>query len=409
MNTNDSNIKPQQTGGLRLMTVFIAVLALHVVVIGGFTAYHLMSGGSTDADITTTDKTHKDAKAADGTAIADTAPATPSVGDKTAPTPSSTSDTAPSPGGTTASGSDQITTTEVTAPTPTRANTAAPTAAVVMAPTPAPANSVVPSPATAAPLVPAPTLTLNAPKVGLLTPPSDPTAPTSQTPSGPITSNLAPPPDVTAPLAAGPVHMPSQTETPGVAKVQHDHQQIYTVKITDSYKKIAKAHHITVAQLKEANHIKGDTLHTGQKLTIPSNGSIVATTTSATPTETNPTRTVLRESSSSTDSLSASPTSEASAGLHHHMYTVAKGDTLAKIAHRFKTTPLAIMEVNDIADPAKLTIGKKLKIPSKESRSAKNTPIAPVAPAATPVAQPSEVQVKEQPTEATGELANFSL
>ena len=34
------------------MTVFIAVLALHVVVIGGFTVYHLMSGGSTDTDMT---------------------------------------------------------------------------------------------------------------------------------------------------------------------------------------------------------------------------------------------------------------------------------------------------------------------------------------------------------------------
>src|SRR5450755_804851 len=59
MDNNDSN-KTQQTGGLKLMTVFIAVLALHVVVIGGFTVYHLMSGGSTDTDIsTTTDKTHK--------------------------------------------------------------------------------------------------------------------------------------------------------------------------------------------------------------------------------------------------------------------------------------------------------------------------------------------------------------
>ena len=38
------------------MTVFIAVLALPVVVIGGFTVYHLMSGGTTDADLVTNDK-----------------------------------------------------------------------------------------------------------------------------------------------------------------------------------------------------------------------------------------------------------------------------------------------------------------------------------------------------------------
>jgi len=85
MDTNDSNIKPQQTGGLKLMTVFIAVLALHVVVIGGFTVYHLMSGGSTDADLTATDKTHKDLKGADGTAIAEGILPNASQGDKSAP------------------------------------------------------------------------------------------------------------------------------------------------------------------------------------------------------------------------------------------------------------------------------------------------------------------------------------
>src|SRR5471032_616564 len=65
---NNDNLKPQQTGGLKLMTVFIAVLALHVVVIGGFTVYHLMSGGSSDSDLATTDKTHK-ALTADGTMV----------------------------------------------------------------------------------------------------------------------------------------------------------------------------------------------------------------------------------------------------------------------------------------------------------------------------------------------------
>jgi LysM repeat protein len=379
---------------LRLMTVFIAVLALHVVVIGGFTAYHLMSGGGTDADLTTTDKSHKDLKAADGSMIVDGTSPAASAGDKTAPTPAPSTDTAPAPANPSAPAPDQVTTTEVTVPASAASAAPTPTAAIVPAPAPAP------TPTSA--LAPAPTLTLNAPHVGLLTPPPDIIPPTSQTPSGPISPDLAPPAEpAMAPLAAGPVHMPSLASVPTTPKVEHDHLQIYTVKITDSYKKIAKAHHVTVAQLKEVNHIKGNTLHTGQKLVIPSSGSIVATTTSATGTESTPTRAVLNESTSSTESLSAAP-SVASTGLHHHLYTVEKGDTLVKIAHKFKTTPLAIMEVNDISDPAKLTIGKKLKIPSKESRSAKNTP-----PAATP--QPSEVQAKEQPEEATGELANFSL
>src|SRR5476651_1198770 len=85
MDNNDSNIKSQQTGGLKLMTVFIAVLALHVVVIGGFAVYHLMSSGNTDADLTTLDKTHKGLKNADGSAIADSTTPDASQGDKNTP------------------------------------------------------------------------------------------------------------------------------------------------------------------------------------------------------------------------------------------------------------------------------------------------------------------------------------
>jgi LysM repeat protein len=385
METNDSNIKSQQTGGLKLMTVFIAVLALHVVVIGGFTVYHLMSGGGAEADLTTTDKTHKDGKAADGTLITDgTSPAT-NQGDKNTPNPAPATEapTAPAPA------TDQVATTEMAAPTPGPAPVPAPTPIT-------PAHAPAPAPA----LAPVPTLTLNTPKSVLLTPP-DVTLQTPQTPTGPISPELAPTPaPAPAPLAAGPVHMPSVATAPAAPKAEHEHQQFYTVKITDSYKKIAKAHHVTVAQLKEANHIKGDTLHTGQKLVIPAGGSIVATATSATGTEATPTRTVLNETTAPTTNLAAAPNA-ASTGKHHHLYTIMKGDTLAKIAHKFKTTPLAIMEVNDIADPAKLTIGKKLKIPSKETRSAGNTPTAP--------APPSEVQSKETPVETTGELANFAL
>ncbi len=53
MENNDSNIKPQSTGGLKLMTVFVVVLALHVVVIGGMTTYYLLKGGSADTDLVT--------------------------------------------------------------------------------------------------------------------------------------------------------------------------------------------------------------------------------------------------------------------------------------------------------------------------------------------------------------------
>ena len=108
MDNNDSNLKSQQTGGLKLMTVFIAVLALHVVVIGGFTVYHLMSGGNTDADIVTLDKAHLKADAS--MAVAGTVPDT-TTSDKpatSAPTPASSTDTATTaPGGCSRAGRDR--------------------------------------------------------------------------------------------------------------------------------------------------------------------------------------------------------------------------------------------------------------------------------------------------------------
>ncbi len=200
--------------------------------------------------------------------------------------------------------------------------------------------------------------------------------------------------------------------------------QIYTVKITDSYRKIARAHHVTVAQLKEANHIHNNILHTGQKLFIPSSGTMVATTVAATDIEPTPTRTVMKETSSTdTESLASGPVGAvetAPAPLHHHLYTIKRGDTLVKIARKFRTTPLALMEVNDIPDPARLTIGHKLRIPSHETRAARiATPVAqpPTALQAAPIEQ-APIQstatqpVHDQPTEgvtpSSGEFANFA-
>jgi len=395
MDNNDSNIKPQQTGGLKLMTVFIAVLALHVVVIGGFAVYHLMSGGSADADLVTTDKTHKTAKNADGSAVTDatTANATqnaPNAQTATPPTevatiPQAASGLQPTsgPANLLAPASDQVASAEVTMPAP----------------------ASVPAPA------PVPVLTMTAPKPVTLTPPAVVTDQGAQTPSGPIASELAPPaepaPASLAPIISGPVHMP-----PAVASAPaHEHEQTYVVKITDSYKKIALAHHITVAELKEANHIKSEVLHTGQKLIIPSGKTAVADNApSATPTtalNTSLTKSILSEpASASTASLSSAPSTATTTAKasHQNVYTVVKGDTLTRIAHKFKTTASAIMAENGITDPSKLTIGKKLKIPSKESRSARNVTPSPSTPSSP---QPSQVQAKEKQDASSAQLANF--
>jgi len=163
---------------------------------------------------------------------------------------------------------------------------------------------------------------------------------------------------------------------------------------------------------REANHIKGDTLHAGQKLIIPSSTGVLAETpaaTTATHTSVSP---MLANSVTSTVTPSTP---------HHHTYTIVKGDTLSKIAHKFKTTTSALIAANDIADPAKLTVGKKLRIPSSETHVAKVNPLAvtppamkmtpaTVAPISAPApapAEPSQVQTDVTPN-AQGDLTSFS-
>jgi LysM repeat protein len=401
MEPNDSNNKAPQTGGLKLMTVFIFVLALHVVVIGGFTVYHLMSGGSADADLTTTDKAHKGLKNADGMTTLDGALPDASQADKTAastpaPAPAATEVTAipanpPTPAPETVAPAENTTPAPAPGPAPTPALSPAPTVTTPPMPAAAPAADVA-SQVTPGPINPIPPA---------LAPPPDfsqPPAPMASTPDvSQVPAATAPPPDLTAATPSGPVHMPSGQATAAAdeapahaheaAAPAHTHAQIYVVKITDSYKKIAHGHHVTVAQLKEANHIHGDVLHTGQKLIIPSSGTAVAESGSSSATS----------AGSTLSNLAASPSFETAASLHHHVYTVVKGDTLIKIARRFKTTATALMAENSIVDPGKLSIGKRLKIPAEESRSVRNSPPAS--------AQPGQVQAKENAPAA--QLANF--
>ncbi|MCE0522735.1 MAG: LysM peptidoglycan-binding domain-containing protein [Methylacidiphilales bacterium] len=387
MENNDSNIKPKQTGGLKLMTVFIVVLVLHVVVIGSFTAYNLMKGGSADADLVTTDKTHKDLKDANSPAITDTTATDEASGDKSVPAPTAPAEVATIPANPTTPAPDQTVT---AAPVPAPAPVAIASAPATPAQT-APASAATPSEVTQ--VTQAGTGTQIGPIAPELVPPPEPTqAPMAATPAPALVLTPAP----TAPVAAGPVHMPAVTATaPAPAK-----ERIYVVKITDSYKKIAHAHHITVAELKEANHIKGDVLHTGQKLIIPSEKPLVAATTPATALDAVPTP----EETAPTARLVSATSTETTAVSHAHVYTVVKGDTLVKIAHRFRTTPSAIMTANSITDPTKLAIGKKLRIPSGETRSARNATPAPVQPEQVQ-AQPDQVQTQSE--EPSGQLANF--
>jgi LysM repeat protein len=454
---NKDSTKPQETGGLKLMTVFIAVLALHVLVIGGFTVYHLMGSGGSDADLTL-DKNQK--PKAEATASADT---TTDVTNPSTPAPTAAA-------GTTTASAPEATATPATtaaAPTSTEPASVAPATAGItppVTPTPVPStpgmtgtvaaplvvsdDQMTPNPAIAPGLLPppepAPGVTIGAPVSDHASAPAAAPRMTATTPApaaapAPAVESMTPAPmETPAPtpalstpatsgpimpddsVASGPVHLPATRPGPAAteehtAAMHEMKKEYYTVKITDSYKKIAHAHHITVAQLKEANHITDNVLHAGQKLIIPMEKTSLARA-EGTPEIGTPTRMVLSDTSS-TASLSASPASAAQ-GHRHHYYTVTKGDTLGYIARKFNVSITAIKEANDLTG-WKLAVGRKLRIPSREARSANTAVPSPAQPSqvetqpapVAPMAQPAPVeQPVSQPEPATNpELANMTF
>jgi LysM repeat protein len=386
MENNESNLKPQPTGGLKLMTVFVAVLALHVLVIGGFTAYYYLVKPAVGDDVAL-DKNHKGTKTASDTTL----PGDIATADTTAAIDKPATST-PAPANT------DVSTTEATTP-------AATDTASLPATTPSAASSAVITPTPA----PAPLEVTPPPSDAALASSSSPTTTTSNSGQhGPVINPpdaLAPPADNTLSASAAPADSsaPVADGTP------------YTVKKGDSLARIARRHHVALAQLKLANSLSNDRLHIGQKLVIPNRAEKLAGTTTTPPDASalasTPQLTSADSSAPTTESTTDSTTEPAVATtsvgakpMHthkltssggRHLYTVVKGDTLSKIARRYHTTASAIMAANNITNASRLSIGKKLHIPSGEARSAADS---------APVAAPVEPENKST---THGQLANY--
>ncbi|SFC23519.1 peptidoglycan endopeptidase LytE [Bacillus sp. OV322] len=98
----------------------------------------------------------------------------------------------------------------------------------------------------------------------------------------------------------------------------------YIVKSGDSLSKIASAHHITVTKLKQMNKLTSDSLRINQKLTVPDNKITIKKANAVT-------------------------------------YTVAKGDSLIKIANKYSLTLAELKKLNNLKT-ASIYIGQKLII-----------------------------------------------
>ena len=171
-------------------------------------------------------------------------------------------------------------------------------------------------------------------------------------PAAEVTSSMPSPDDkvwqtpeateATAPVAS--------TSTPTVPMAERSH----VVVKGDTLAKIAKSNGVTSAALAKANGINGTMIKLGQKLKIPeSAGAGVAMA----PVATTPAKAVV---------AAAAKQESSPAGT----YTVAAGDTLAKIAKKFGTKADTLAKLNSINDPKKLKIGMKIQVPGEASAKA---------------------------------------
>jgi LysM repeat protein len=120
---------------------------------------------------------------------------------------------------------------------------------------------------------------------------------------------------------------------------------------------------------------------------------VPARATASTATTVAATTTAVHRAAPAPGSAKTAPARGASGG---QMYKVEKGDTLWRIAKKFNTTADALMSANGISDPSKLKIGAELRIPHSRSRSSSSTQQAdsapqPRAPAPAPAAPATAV------------------
>ncbi len=168
------------------------------------------------------------------------------------------------------------------------------------------------------------------------------------------------PAEAPAPVASAPAMAPATALAPAPAA-----ERIVVVTKGDTIGKIAKANGVTAAALAKANGIDGTMIRIGQKLKIP---EVAGAGTEAKPV------------SAPAQAVAAAAAQQASSPAG--TYTVAAGDTLAKIAKKFGTKAETLAKLNSISDPRKLKIGQKLQVPGEASAKAEAPASAPAAPAA---------------------------
>ena len=144
----------------------------------------------------------------------------------------------------------------------------------------------------------------------------------------------------------------------------------YTVKKGDILTRIAYKHNTTVAEIKQANSLKGDSLSIGQKLAIPTSGS--------------------------TKTLATKAPSKSAAKPTKH--TTKQGETFYSIARLHKIKLNSLIAANPNVHPSRLSPGKVLIIDGNAKAAPKPQPKAVAKSTPTPKPAPApKAQVASTP------------
>jgi LysM repeat protein len=188
------------------------------------------------------------------------------------------------------------------------------------------------------------------------------------------------------PTGSGPA--PTATTKPGTtpAPTQGGVPATYTVQRGDTLFRIAVKYGTTVAALQQLNGIFGTLIYTGQVLKIPGGSG------GSTPAPTAP------------PGATSTPVPP---GNIPATYTIRAGDTLSKIALQFKTTVLAIQQLNGISGSL-IYVGQVIKIPGGTGSTP--APTATTPPGATATTAPTTSAPPTTPGgfELGGQVAAFT-
>ena len=122
---------------------------------------------------------------------------------------------------------------------------------------------------------------------------------------------------------------------------------VHVVKKGESLAGIARKYHVTVANIKKWNHLKRQTLHVGQRLTIYRSGAPMAQVGKT------------AKSSKNSGNNSKATTSKSTPTVKTH--TVKKGETLSSVARKYGCTVDELKKWNGLKNN-NVVVGKKLKI-----------------------------------------------